>query len=59
VLGNAGLTGVLPKAVISMDFCFFPVTIRTVKELRSPDPLQLDWMCGVERIVRRAQGAPA
>jgi NitT/TauT family transport system permease protein len=44
VLGNAGLTGILPKAVISMYLCFFPVTIGMVKGLRSPDPLQLDLM---------------
>lgn len=42
VLGNVGFTGLLPKAVISMYLCFFPVTIGMVKGLRSPDPLQLD-----------------
>jgi NitT/TauT family transport system permease protein len=44
VLGNMGLTGLLPKAVISMYLCFFPVTIGMVKGLRSPDPLHLDLM---------------
>ncbi len=44
VLGNAGFTGLLPKAMISMYLCFFPVTIGMVKGLRSPDPLQLDLM---------------
>ncbi len=44
VLGNIGLDGVLPKAIISMYLCFFPVTIGMVKGLRSPDPLQLDLM---------------
>lgn len=44
VLGNLGMTGLLPKAVISMYLCFFPVTIGLVKGLRSPDPLQLDLM---------------
>ncbi|HJQ59131.1 MAG TPA: ABC transporter permease [Vineibacter sp.] len=44
VLGNAGFTGLLPKAVISMYLCFFPVAIGMVKGLRSPDPLQLDLM---------------
>jgi len=44
VLGSLGLTGLLPKAVISMYLCFFPVTIGMVKGLRSPDPLQLDLM---------------
>jgi NitT/TauT family transport system permease protein len=44
VLGNIGLTGLMPKAVISMYLCFFPITIGMVKGLRSPDPLQLDLM---------------
>ena len=44
VLGSIGLTGLLPKALISMYLCFFPVTIGMVKGLRSPDPLQLDLM---------------
>ncbi len=44
VLGNLGLTGVLPKAIISMYLCFFPVAIGMVKGLRSPDPLQMDLM---------------
>jgi NitT/TauT family transport system permease protein len=44
VLGNLGLTGLFPKAVISMYLCFFPVAIGMVKGLRSPDPLQLDLM---------------
>jgi NitT/TauT family transport system permease protein len=44
VLGNIGLTGLLPKAVIAMYLCFFPITIGLVKGLRSPDPLQLDLM---------------
>lgn len=42
VLGNIGFTGLLPKALISMYLCFFPVAIGMVKGLRSPDPLQLD-----------------
>ena len=44
VLGNIGFVGLLPKAMISMYLCFFPVTIGMVKGLRSPDPLQLDLM---------------
>ncbi len=44
VLGNLGLTGVVPKAIISAYLSFFPVTIGMVKGLRSPDPLQLDLM---------------
>ncbi|WP_034853499.1 ABC transporter permease [Inquilinus limosus] len=42
VLGNLGLTGVIPKSIISAYLSFFPVTIGMVKGLRSPDPLQLD-----------------
>ncbi len=44
VLGSLGMEGLLPKAVISMYLCFFPVAIGMVKGLRSPDPLQLDLM---------------
>ena len=44
VLGSLGFSGLLPKAIISMYLCFFPVTIGMVKGLRSPDPLQLDLM---------------
>lgn len=44
VLGSLGLTGILPKSIISMYLCFFPVTIGMVKGLTSPDPMQLDLM---------------
>lgn len=44
VLGNIGFTGLLPKAVISMYLCFFPVTIGMVKGLRSADRLAMDLM---------------
>lgn len=44
VLGNVGFTGLVPKAIISMYLCFFPVAIGMVKGLRSPDPMQLDLM---------------
>ncbi|MBI1779170.1 MAG: ABC transporter permease [Proteobacteria bacterium] len=44
VLASLGMTGLLPKAVISMYLCFFPVTIGMVKGLRAPDPLELDLM---------------
>jgi NitT/TauT family transport system permease protein len=44
VLGNIGITGVVPKAIISGYLSFFPVTIGMVKGLRSPDTLQLDLM---------------
>ncbi len=44
VLGAIGLTGLLPKAIISTYLCFFPVAIGMVKGLRSPDTLQMDLM---------------
>jgi NitT/TauT family transport system permease protein len=44
VLGSLGLTGLVPKSLISMYLCFFPVTIGMVKGLTSPDPMQLDLM---------------
>ena len=44
VLGSVGLTGLVPKSIISMYLCFFPVTIGMVKGLTSPDPMQLDLM---------------
>jgi NitT/TauT family transport system permease protein len=36
LLGNLGITGLIPKAVISMYLCFFPVTLAMVQGLRSP-----------------------
>ena len=42
VLGSFGLTGVFPKAVISMYLCFFPVAVALVKGLRSPGVLELE-----------------
>ena len=42
VLAAVGLTGLLPKALISTYLCFFPVTIGMVKGLRSPEPIQLE-----------------
>lgn len=44
VLGAVGLTGILPKALISMYLCFFPVTIGMVKGLTSPDVIHRDLM---------------
>jgi NitT/TauT family transport system permease protein len=44
VLGSIGLTGLVPKAIISMYLCFFPVTIGMVKGFASPDTMQLDLM---------------
>ena len=36
ILGHFNLTGLLPKALISMYLCFFPVVVAMVKRLRSP-----------------------
>lgn len=44
VLGAFGITGLLPKAIISAYLCFFPIAIGMVKGLRSPDILHLDLM---------------
>jgi NitT/TauT family transport system permease protein len=44
VLGNIGLTGTLPKALIAGWLSFFPVTTGMVKGLRSSDPMQRDLM---------------
>lgn len=44
VLNAVGLSGLLPKAVISMYLSFFPVVVGMVKGLRSPDAMQLDLM---------------
>jgi len=44
VLGSVGITGLLPKAIISAYLCFFPVAISMVKGLNSPDPMQRDLM---------------
>lgn len=44
VLGNLGITGLLPKAAIAGYLAFFPITVGMVKGLRAPDPLQLDLM---------------
>jgi NitT/TauT family transport system permease protein len=44
VLNAIGLTGLLPKAMISTYLSFFPVTVGVVKGLRSPDPIHLDLM---------------
>jgi NitT/TauT family transport system permease protein len=44
VLGSMGLTGLLPKAIISSYLSFFPLVIGMVKGLRAPDLLQMDLM---------------
>ncbi|KKB77838.1 ABC transporter permease [Devosia soli] len=43
-LGAVGVTGLVPKALISMYLSFFPVVVGMVKGLRSPERIQLDLM---------------
>lgn len=43
-LGSVGLTGLIPKSIISAYLSFFPVTIGMVKGFASPDAMQLDLM---------------
>lgn len=42
VMNSLGLTGLIPKSVISAYLSFFPVVVGMVKGLRSPDAMQLD-----------------
>ncbi|MGZ3216631.1 ABC transporter permease [Paracoccus sp. T5] len=44
VLASAGITGLLPKAIIAAWLSFFPVLVGMVKGLRTPDAMQLDQM---------------
>lgn len=44
VLASMGVTGLLPKAIISAWLSFFPVLVGMVAGLRSPDAMQLDQM---------------
>jgi NitT/TauT family transport system permease protein len=44
VLNAAGISGLIPKALISTYLSFFPVAVGMVKGLRSPELLQLDLM---------------
>lgn len=44
LLGQYGVQGFLPKAIIAAYIAFFPVAVGMAQGLRSPDPLQLDLM---------------
>jgi NitT/TauT family transport system permease protein len=44
VLNSLGVSGLLPKAIISAYLSFFPVVVGMVTGLRSPDAMQLDLM---------------
>lgn len=43
-LGAVGISGTVPRALISMYLSFFPVVVGMVKGLRSPEGIQLDLM---------------
>ncbi|NNU79492.1 ABC transporter permease [Halovulum dunhuangense] len=42
VMNSVGITGLVPKAIISAYLSFFPVVVGMVKGLRSPDAMQMD-----------------
>jgi NitT/TauT family transport system permease protein len=44
IMASVGVTGLLPKALISTYLSFFPVAVGMVKGLRSPDVLHVDLM---------------
>lgn len=44
ILGNLGMEGLMPKAIIAMWLCFFPVAVALAKGLRSPGVLELELM---------------
>jgi NitT/TauT family transport system permease protein len=44
VLNSVGISGLVPKAIISAYLSFFPVVVGMVKGLRAPDAMQLDLM---------------
>ena len=56
VLASMGVTGLLPKALISAWLSFFPVLVGMVKGLRAPDPMQFDlmrsWNAGGGQVLR-------
>ena len=44
VLNSVGVTGLMPKAIISMYLSFFPVAVGMVQGFRSPDRMLIDQM---------------
>lgn len=44
VLNAVGISGLLPKALISTYLSFFPIVVGMVKGLRAPEAIQLDLM---------------
>ncbi|WEF25345.1 ABC transporter permease subunit [Paracoccus sp. S3-43] len=57
VFASAGVTGLLPKAIIAAWLSFFPVLVGMVKGLRTPDGMQLDlmrsWSAGAAQVFWR------
>lgn len=56
VLNSVGLSGLFPKALISMYLSFFPVVVGMVRGFRSPDAILLDqmrtWSASPARVMR-------
>ena len=56
VLNSVGLTGLVPKSIISAYLSFFPVTVGMVKGLRAPSSADLDlmrtWNASAGRVLR-------
>lgn len=48
VLNSVGVTGLVPKAIISAYLSFFPVVVGMVKGLRSPDAMQMDLLASYD-----------
>jgi NitT/TauT family transport system permease protein len=57
VLNSVGVTGLLPKALISTYLSFFPVAVGMTKGLRSPEPMLMDqmrtWNAGRGQVLRK------
>ncbi|WP_439116560.1 ABC transporter permease [Paracoccus liaowanqingii] len=57
VMASAGVTGLLPKAIIAAWLSFFPVLVGMVKGLRTPDAMQMDlmrsWSAGRPQVLAR------
>jgi NitT/TauT family transport system permease protein len=57
VLNSVGVSGLLPKALISMYLSFFPVVVGMVKGFRSPDHMLMDqmrtWSASRAQILRK------
>ncbi|TJZ93939.1 ABC transporter permease [Paracoccus gahaiensis] len=57
VMASAGVTGLLPKAIIAAWLSFFPVLVGMVKGLRTPDAMQMDlmrsWSAGRRQVLAR------